>query len=274
MASAVSQVELISAIQAHPELWDVAHPLHGDHIHKVKAWEDISAAITPCWEQMRNAERKEISQIMQRRWKSLRDRVRRDLTDEDKAARSGAPAPTKKQHVYHSNLLFLRQNMQSHTRPTTSNIRLREVELEEAEVQRPSSPMTSTGSPRPISEGGVECTDEESRAVESLSPASQQGGEQRSRGSVRGRGRGRQARGGYNPEADDRVLALLQEVRQERRSMDAFLDTNNPHIEAVSKISSQRVTKTVHISQDQKIFSVIAKNVLLKTITATRTKDW
>ncbi|XP_073486887.1 DOMON domain-containing protein FRRS1L isoform X1 [Aquarana catesbeiana] len=90
--------------------------------------------------------------IMQRRWKSLRDRVRRDLTDEEKAARSGAPAPTKKQHVYHSNLLFLRQNMQSHTRPTTSNFRLREVDAEDAEVQRPSSPMTSSGSPRPISE--------------------------------------------------------------------------------------------------------------------------
>ncbi|PIO23001.1 hypothetical protein AB205_0142580, partial [Aquarana catesbeiana] len=115
--------------------------------------------------------------------------------------------------------------MLSHTRPTTSNIRLRE-DAEEAEVERPSSPMTSTGSPRPISEGGVECRDEESRALESASPASQQGGEQRGRGGVRGRGR--QRRGGFNPEADDRVLALLQEVRQERRSMDAFLDTNNP----------------------------------------------
>ncbi|PIO23021.1 hypothetical protein AB205_0005990, partial [Aquarana catesbeiana] len=116
MASSVSQVELISAVQAHPELWDVAHPLHGDHIRKVKAWEDISAAITPGWEELRNAERKEISKIIQRHWKSLRDRVRRDLTDEDKAARSGAPAPAKKPHVYHTNLLFLRQNMLRHTR--------------------------------------------------------------------------------------------------------------------------------------------------------------
>ncbi|PIO15409.1 hypothetical protein AB205_0084300 [Aquarana catesbeiana] len=117
MASSVSKVELISAVQAHPELWDVAHPLHGDHIRKVKAWEDISAAITPGWEELRNAEKKEITKILQRRWKSLRDRVRRDLTDKDKAARSGAPAPTKRPHVYHTNLLFLRQNMQSHTRP-------------------------------------------------------------------------------------------------------------------------------------------------------------
>ncbi|PIO32994.1 hypothetical protein AB205_0218350 [Aquarana catesbeiana] len=196
MASSVSQVELISTVQAHPELWDVVHPLHGDHIRKVKAWEDISAAITPGWEELRNAEKKEISKIIQRRWKSLRDRVRRDLTDEDKEARSGAPAPTKRPHVYHTNLLFLRQNMLSHTRPTTSNIRLREVDAEEAEVERPSSPMTSTGSPRPISEGGVECTDEELRALESASSASQQGGEQRGRGGVRGRGRGRQRRGG------------------------------------------------------------------------------
>ncbi|XP_073454046.1 uncharacterized protein [Aquarana catesbeiana] len=228
MASAVSQVELINAVQAHPELWDVAHPLHGDHVRKVKAWEDICAAITPGWEQIRNSERKEISKIMQRRWKSLRDRVRRDLTDEDKAARSGAPAPTKKKHVYHTNLQFLRQNMQSHTRPTTSNFRLGEVAEEDTELQRPNSPMTTSGSPRPISEGVVEGTDEESRAVETPSPASLQSGEQRGRGGVRGRGRGRQARGGYNPEADDRVLALLQEVRQERRSMDAFLDPNNP----------------------------------------------
>ncbi|PIO33925.1 hypothetical protein AB205_0144410 [Aquarana catesbeiana] len=44
----------------------------------------------------------------------------------------------------------------------------------------------------------------------------------------RGRGRGHQTRGGFNMEADDRVLALLQEVRQERHSMDAFLETSNP----------------------------------------------
>ncbi|PIO10240.1 hypothetical protein AB205_0129110, partial [Aquarana catesbeiana] len=86
--------------------------------------------------------------------------------------------------------------------------------------------MVSTGSPRAMSEGGVQCTDEESRALESVSTASQQCGEQRGRGGVRGRGR--QTRGGFNMEADDRVLALLQEVWQERRSMDAFLDTSNP----------------------------------------------
>ncbi|PIO32527.1 hypothetical protein AB205_0076230 [Aquarana catesbeiana] len=118
--------------------------------------------------------------------------------------------------------------MMSHIRPTTSNITQREVDAEEAEVERPSSPMMSTGSPRAISEGGVQCTDEESRALESVSPASQQGGEQCGRSGVRGRGRGRQTRGGFNLEADDRELALLQEVRQERRNMDAFLDTSNP----------------------------------------------
>ncbi|PIO22960.1 hypothetical protein AB205_0091200 [Aquarana catesbeiana] len=213
MASAVSQVELITAVQAHPpELWDVAHPLHGDHIQKVKAWEDISAAIIPGWEDIRHGEKKEISKILQRRWKSLHDRVRRDLTDEDKAARSGAPAPAKRPHVYHTNLLFLRQNMMNNTRPTTSNITQREVAAEEAEVERQSSTMVSTGSPRAMSEGSVQCTDEESRALESVSTASQQGGEQRGRGGVRGRGR--QTRAGFNMEADDRVLALLQEVRQ------------------------------------------------------------
>ncbi|PIO13667.1 hypothetical protein AB205_0126790 [Aquarana catesbeiana] len=211
MASAVSPVELITAVQAHPELWDVAHPLHGDRIRKVKAWEDIIAAITPGWEDLRHGERKEISKILQRRWKSLSDRVRRDLMDEDKAARSGVPAPAKKPHVYYTNLLFLRQNMMNNTRPTTSNITQREVAAEEAEVERPSSPLVSTGSPRAMSEGGVQCTDEESRALESVSTASQQGGEQRGRGGVRGRGHGHQTRGRFNMEADDRVLVLLQE---------------------------------------------------------------
>ncbi|PIO10074.1 hypothetical protein AB205_0213080 [Aquarana catesbeiana] len=88
--------------------------------------------------------------------------------------------------------------------------------------------MVSTGSPLAMSEGGVQCTDEESWALESVSTASQQCGEQRDRGGVRGRGCGRQMRGGFNMGEDDRLLALLQEVRQERRSMDAFLDTSNP----------------------------------------------
>ncbi|PIO14141.1 hypothetical protein AB205_0090210 [Aquarana catesbeiana] len=54
--------------------------------------------------------------------------------------------------------------------------------------------MVSTGSPHAMSEGGVECTDEESRALESVLTASQQCGEQRGRGGVRGR----QTRGGFN----------------------------------------------------------------------------
>lgn len=33
---------------------------------------------------------------------------------------------------------------------------------------------------------------------------------------------------GLSIETEDRVLALLQEVRQERHSMDAFLDPGNP----------------------------------------------
>ncbi|XP_077346355.1 uncharacterized protein LOC143989987 [Lithobates pipiens] len=163
---------------------------------------------------------------LQRHWKSLRDPVRRDLTDEDKAACSGAPAPAKRPHVYHNNLLFLRQNMMDNTRPTTSKLRQREVAAEEAEVERPTRPMVSTGSPHALSEGGVQCTDEESRALESASTGSQQCRKERSRGGVRGRGR--QTRGGFNMEADDRVLALLQEVLQERRSMDVFLDVSNP----------------------------------------------
>ncbi|PIO30133.1 hypothetical protein AB205_0033490 [Aquarana catesbeiana] len=118
--------------------------------------------------------------------------------------------------------------MMNNTRPTTSNITQREVAAEEAEVERLSSPMVSTESPRSMSEGGVQCTDEESRSLESVSTARQQGGEQRGRGGVRGCGRGRQTRVGFNMEADDRVLALLQGVRQERRSMEAFLDTSNP----------------------------------------------
>ncbi|PIO12605.1 hypothetical protein AB205_0201670 [Aquarana catesbeiana] len=244
MASAVSQVELISAVQAHPELWDVAHPLHGDHIRKVKAWEDICAAITPGWEQLRNAERKEISKIMQRRWKSLRDRVRRDLTDEDKAARSGAPAPTKKKRVPQQSAIPKAKYDEPYQTVSFFHI-FAYVHCFSGSMFHgycnhfPNATCTYTSAEWHGCTNGRTCTSllscrlgdalshfEESRAVETPSPASHQGGEQRGRGGVRGRGR--QTRGGFNPEADDRVLALLQEVRQERRSMDAFLDTNNP----------------------------------------------
>ena len=50
--------------------------------------------------------------------------------------------------------------------------------------------------------------------------------ETRGRGGLRGRGRGcgRQPRGG----CDDQLATLLQQVREERRSLDVFLDHSNP----------------------------------------------
>lgn len=138
MAADIAQADLISAVEAHPELWDLSHPFYSDRIKKGKTWMDIASALTPGWDRMTIAEKRErskfyffqkcmtcllcykecitlshfsLGKIFQRRWKSLRDRVRRDLTEEEKAQTSGAPAPQKKPHVYRNHLAFLRQAM-------------------------------------------------------------------------------------------------------------------------------------------------------------------
>ncbi|XP_040210147.1 uncharacterized protein LOC120941003 [Rana temporaria] len=229
MANAVSQLSLITAVQAHPELWDVAHPLHGDHVKTVSLWEDICAALCPGWEDIEDtSERKEIFKTLHRRWKSLRDRVRRDITDEDRASKSGAPAPVKKPHIYHRELMFLRENMRNSSRPTTSNI---EREVAGDSLQQSNSPIGGEVNESPNLDAS-ECPDEDSRPMDVVTTGSREAAEPRGRGGVRGRGRGRgrgrQPRGASNTEGDEDLVTLLKEVRQERRNVDTFLDPNNP----------------------------------------------
>lgn len=61
MASSVSQPALITAVEAHPELCFLAHPQHGDHILKNQLWIEISASLTPGWEDMSHGTQKQTS---------------------------------------------------------------------------------------------------------------------------------------------------------------------------------------------------------------------
>ncbi|PIO25542.1 hypothetical protein AB205_0129050, partial [Aquarana catesbeiana] len=167
--------------------------------------------------------------VLQRRWKSLRDRVRRDLREEEKPARSGASAPKRKPHVYHQNLAFIRQAMISSIRETISNIGERREEAGEVRaVDRPTTSVTDSSAHTSPRDSSVESLAEEATHEQESSVS--QHGEVHGRGGVRGPGRGRNQRqrvGEFVSETETRVLALQQEVRQERRSFDAFLDPSN-----------------------------------------------
>ncbi|XP_040197459.1 uncharacterized protein LOC120930315 [Rana temporaria] len=113
--------------------------------------------------------------------------------------------------------------MQNSSRPTTSNVS--PVPAASSNTQ-PSSPISPTHeNPQSPNADAPECLEEESFPTE-VEPASRVATEARGRGGLRGRGRGRgrQPRGG----SDDPLLSLLQQVREERRSVDAFLDPSNP----------------------------------------------
>ncbi|XP_040210391.1 uncharacterized protein LOC120941167 [Rana temporaria] len=125
MAKDVSQEHLIQLVHDRPALWDKRCAEYSDkHISSLK-WEEIYETVTPEWLTLSTKRRRIRGEQITTRWRSLRDRFRRDLK-EDLECRSGAGASKKKHGPFYEMLDFLRNVMD--VRSTASNISVSEEE--------------------------------------------------------------------------------------------------------------------------------------------------
>ncbi|XP_077346159.1 uncharacterized protein LOC143989762 [Lithobates pipiens] len=215
MTSDVSQNQLIEVIQNHVQLWDKSHELYPDRIAKQRTWENVAKELTPNWEDLSRSQQESRVASFQKRWRSLSDRVRRDLKKEKDSNRSGAQS-TYKAHPLTNQLSFLRDSIIS--RATTSNISEDEGSVHQdivPEMEDVASTSQGSLSTVPISR------DRETPVV------SIQG--DRSRSPARSRPRGRRSREiDQEPtRVETNILNLVEELRQERHRSDVFLDLNN-----------------------------------------------
>lgn len=96
---------LIAAVEARPALWQGTHRDHKNRFKKHKLWSQVAAALLP---RIPNGD-----SIVQKRWKSLRDKFRRFLTARQHCQQNGQAADELGEitWAYFSQLLFLKETM-------------------------------------------------------------------------------------------------------------------------------------------------------------------
>ncbi|XP_040177306.1 leucine-rich repeat extensin-like protein 2 [Rana temporaria] len=220
-----SQSELIAAVEKHPELWDFAHPRYLDRVLKRSIWQEICQSLTLNWDDLGRRQKEIREKTLRIRWKSLRDRMRRQLTLEKVAARSGAPSCGIKPHPFSAQLAFLRKAMES----TENSASEREKPGNESEATPP-NPPTSGRTPVATSYPAKPRGSQQSTNID-VSP--RQGAVAKECSGTFGRSYRREQRQRERerpPKVKDRILQLLDEMRQPPSKpayRDPFLDPND-----------------------------------------------
>lgn len=106
---------LIAAVQERPPLWLASHRQHKDKFVKAALWREVAAIVMP------SMSIEEATELLQKRWKSLRDKFRRLYTAQKKAKKSGAGVEDIDSITwpYFDILAFLKDTME--TRATSGN---------------------------------------------------------------------------------------------------------------------------------------------------------
>ncbi|XP_077493952.1 uncharacterized protein LOC144104685 [Amblyomma americanum] len=106
-------------VECRPVLLQVKHKDHKNRLKKNILWADVAAAVLP---NVPNAEN-----LMQKRWKYLRDKFRRILVANKESQKSGAGAEDAQESVnrdgswaYYDQIMFLRDGVEG--RPTSGNM--------------------------------------------------------------------------------------------------------------------------------------------------------
>ncbi|XP_049511772.1 transcription factor Adf-1-like [Dermacentor silvarum] len=130
---------LIAIVEARPILWQAKHREHKNRVKKNVLWVEVAAIVLPG---VLNAEN-----IVQTRWKSLRDKFRRLFVANKKEQKSGAGAEETDEAAnvtwpYFEQLMFLKDSIEG--RPTSGNMTARQLLLDISSSQSSYADMDAT----------------------------------------------------------------------------------------------------------------------------------
>ncbi|XP_073445209.1 uncharacterized protein [Dendrobates tinctorius] len=155
---------LIEAVQPREPLWDMVNRYHADQPTTRRLWDEVCSEVIENWEVLNARARDFVRDRVIIRWRSLRDRFKRDFNKEMQAP-SGSRGRRSSQYKHYRALLFLRSMMVSRSTicstrepvselPPSGGIPSETATVEHIEVSnpsvpsllsRPSVPSTSTG---------------------------------------------------------------------------------------------------------------------------------
>ncbi|XP_071970793.1 uncharacterized protein [Engystomops pustulosus] len=108
---------VISLVKERPMLWDLQHKHYASKSKRSQAWIQICKELTSDWEEMEPREQWKMEEQVRTRWRSCRDRFRREVAINEK---SGSSPSHKRPYQHFEELLFL---LPTRTlRPTQGNI--------------------------------------------------------------------------------------------------------------------------------------------------------
>ncbi|XP_073418187.1 uncharacterized protein [Dendrobates tinctorius] len=103
---------LIEEVREQEPLWNMADRRHADTHVTRRLWEEVCQNLLPRWEYLQP--RQQTQECDRVRWRSLRDRFKREFNQEMRAP-SGSAGRRRTQYKYSRALSFLRETMLSRT---------------------------------------------------------------------------------------------------------------------------------------------------------------
>ncbi|XP_044138072.1 uncharacterized protein LOC122935341 [Bufo gargarizans] len=118
---------LIQMVEDRPPLWDHTDRRHADHHGTRLLWLEICEVLVPNWDDLNESQREECRTTILVRWRSMRDRYKKDYNEEVKRP-SGSGGSQKRPYRYAAALGFLRRTLQ--LRSTSSSTRAQQAPRE------------------------------------------------------------------------------------------------------------------------------------------------
>ncbi|KAM3940169.1 uncharacterized protein RB166_000180 [Leptodactylus fuscus] len=103
---------LIQLVATRSALWDPADRQYKDYAANQRTWEELSPLVVTGWENLSPSEQVAAVNSVKLRWRSMRDRFRRDVTAEE-GTPNGSGASNTRPYIYAAQMEFLRSTLRT-----------------------------------------------------------------------------------------------------------------------------------------------------------------
>ncbi|KAM4035024.1 uncharacterized protein ACNLHF_021726 isoform 2-T2 [Anomaloglossus baeobatrachus] len=137
---------LISDVQTHTALWNTAHRHHWDSVVTRRLWDEVTRSQVDGWEDLDPNTQRLLREKVMKRWRSIRDRYKRDFNNDMKAP-SGS-AGRRQRYIYYNALSFLRPTLAIRSTPgsiSQPSAEILPVAASKATTTRPPEAMPTAG---------------------------------------------------------------------------------------------------------------------------------